>query len=118
MSPALYHLPLSYGPERLTRLMLPSGRQRSCRRGNRAARDTIRPRWYDPPPRPFSDSVSPLVPVEESTMIRFAIMSILIGGLVAAPAPAEDARPDACWPQFRGPNASGVAPEGMTLPER
>src|SRR5437764_1122985 len=28
------------------------------------------------------------------------------------------AEPPAHWPQFRGPNASGVAPDGMTLPTR
>jgi outer membrane protein assembly factor BamB len=51
-------------------------------------------------------------------MIRSAVALVLFGGLAALPAPAQEARPEALWPQFRGPNASGVAPDGMTLPER
>jgi outer membrane protein assembly factor BamB len=45
-------------------------------------------------------------------MIRF----LLAMALAAGAAPAEQSKPAALWPQFRGPNGSGVAPDGKTLP--
>lgn len=48
-------------------------------------------------------------------MIRVACITVvlLVGGLVGA---ASSSPPDACWPQFRGPNASGVAADDQPLP--
>jgi outer membrane protein assembly factor BamB len=44
---------------------------------------------------------------------------MVAAGSAAGPVVAQDAsRRDAHWPQFRGPNGQGVAPEGMTLPVR
>lgn len=52
-------------------------------------------------------------------MKRAALVAILVIGLClgAARAWAQQAgRPEAHWPQFRGPGGSGLAPEGMRLP--
>jgi outer membrane protein assembly factor BamB len=52
-------------------------------------------------------------------MIRSPLAAAMIAaGLAISPAPAQEARPAVRWPQFRGPNGAGLAPDGMTLPER
>jgi outer membrane protein assembly factor BamB len=49
-------------------------------------------------------------------MTRFLIALALAAG--ASVAAADQPKPAAHWPQFRGPNGSGVAPDGPALPER
>jgi outer membrane protein assembly factor BamB len=52
-------------------------------------------------------------------MIRSPLAAAMIAaGLAISPAPAQDGRPAVRWPQFRGPNGAGLAPDGMTFPER
>lgn len=46
---------------------------------------------------------------------RSLCVTLVAVAALAAPARAQS---PAHWPQFRGPNASGVAPEGMTLPTK
>jgi outer membrane protein assembly factor BamB len=51
-------------------------------------------------------------------MIR-SITSLAVAALavtMVAPLPAQKILSNSCWPQFRGPNALGVAPECMELP--
>src|SRR4051794_9716976 len=42
-------------------------------------------------------------------------LAVAVAAGVAVPAAAE---PPAHWPQFRGPNANGVAPDAMKLPTK
>jgi outer membrane protein assembly factor BamB len=49
-------------------------------------------------------------------MTRLFIALALMAG--AALAPGAEPKPKALWPQFRGPNGSGVAPDGMPFPAR
>jgi len=51
-------------------------------------------------------------------MIRFAsFLAVATSvGLACAALGAQETPSTTRWPQFRGPNALGVAPEGMTLP--
>lgn len=51
-------------------------------------------------------------------MIRILLALVLAAAAGLTDQPAPTPGPDALWPQFRGPNGSGVAPDGTTLPER
>jgi len=57
-------------------------------------------------------SSSPLPPVRRA-LVPGIVWLVWLGAAACA---QDAARPRACWPQFRGPNGSGVAPDGMKLP--
>jgi outer membrane protein assembly factor BamB len=49
-------------------------------------------------------------------MGRFLLLSCALALLLSRPAPADDAKSAARWPQFRGPSGQGVGRQGLKLP--
>src|SRR5581483_6631653 len=54
-----------------------------------------------------------------TSSMRYVLVLIATAGVFLAPATADDPKnPAALWPQFRGPDGTGAAPDGPTLPIR